>query len=83
MQRFSRQENRVLYIEAQASLISLGILREDWRRIFRWLRGPRKREGNLYVATLPLVLPFFQMSSLINEMNNGFILQALKRRLEV
>lgn len=78
MQRFAKQGNRVLYIEAQASIISLGIYKNDWRRIFRWLKGPRKIDENLCIATLPLILPFFQMSIFINKINNWFILQLLK-----
>jgi len=78
MQRFARQGNRVLYIEAQASLASIGILRADWRRVFRWIAGPRPIEKNLYVATLPLVLPFFQMSIGINRLNNMFLLPLLR-----
>lgn len=78
MQRFARQGNRVLYIESQASLVSLGVYKDDWKRIFRWLRGPRKIEDNLYVVTLPLVIPFFQMSGTINEVNNWIILKLLR-----
>jgi len=78
MQRFARQGNRVLYVEAQASLASIGILRADWQRAFRWLAGPREIERNLYVATLPLMLPFFQMSTAINRLNN-LLLQPLLR----
>lgn len=78
MQRFARQGNRVIYVEAQASLISLGVLKRDFGRIFRWLNGPRKIEDNLYVATLPLVIPFFQMLKTINKFNNWFILKLLR-----
>ncbi len=78
MQKFAKQENKVLYIESQASMISLGIIRNDFGRILRWLKGPRKIENNLYVATLPLVLPFFQMYPAINKINNWFILRILK-----
>jgi len=78
MQRFARKGNRVLYIEAQASLASLRILQADWRRMFRWMAGPRRVEENLYVATLPLVLPCFQMSMGINTLNNGFLLPLLR-----
>lgn len=78
MQKFARQGNRVLYIEAQASIVSLQTIKNDWRRISRWLRGPRKIEKNLYVATLPLVIPFFQMFKTINELNNFFILRLLR-----
>lgn len=85
MQKFARQGNRVLYIEAQVNLLNLATGIDNWRRVFRWIKGPRKIEDNLYVATLPLVLPFFQMSVIINRINNWFILRFLKswlRRLD-
>jgi SAM-dependent methyltransferase/glycosyltransferase involved in cell wall biosynthesis len=78
MQRFAQQGNRVLYIEAQASLASIGILRVDWRRAFRWMAGPRRVQENLYVATLPLVVPCFQMWSAINTVNNALLFPLLR-----
>lgn len=69
-QRLARQGHRVLYVELQASWASLTILRVDWRRAFRWLQGPRRIEPNLFVATLPLALPAFQMSLAINRLNS-------------
>jgi glycosyltransferase involved in cell wall biosynthesis len=78
MLRFAQQGNKVLYIEAQASMISMGVVRRDFTRIVRWLKSPRKVEDNLFVATLPLVLPFFQMSFLINRINNWFIKNLLQ-----
>jgi glycosyltransferase involved in cell wall biosynthesis len=78
MQRFARQGNRVLYVEAQASLASIGLLRSDWRRGFRWVAGPRRVEENLYVTTLPLVLPCFQMSIGVNALNNLFLVRVLR-----
>lgn len=82
MQRFAKQGNRVLYIEAQSSLVSLGILKKDWKRIFHWLKGPRKIDDNLYIVTLPLVLPFFQMFIFISKINNWFISIFLKYQLK-
>ncbi len=79
MQRFARQGNKVLYVEAQASFASVGMFRADWRRMFRWLSGPRRIEENLYVATLPPVVPCFQMSTWINTLNNVFIPRVLGR----
>jgi len=79
MKKFAQRGNRVLYIESQASLLSLSALKSDWRKIFRWLKGPRKTEKNLYIGTLPLLLPFFQMSLTINAVNNFFISCLLKR----
>ena len=78
MRKFSRQDNKVLYIESQPSFISLGIIKSDWKRFFRWLGGPQKRETNLYVGTLPLVLPFFQMFPIVNKINNWVILKILR-----
>jgi len=79
MQAFARRGNRVLYVEAQASMISVGILRHDWRRAFRWCSGPRRVEENLYVGTLPLVLPGFQMSLAVNRINNIVLGRLLRR----
>ena len=78
MLKLAKQGNRVLYIESQASLISISIIKSDWRRMFRWLKGPRRVNENLWVATLPLVLPFFQMYSIVNRINNWFIAMLLK-----
>ncbi len=83
-QRLARRGHRVLYVELQASWASVTILRVDWRRAFRWLRGPRPIEPNLYVATLPLALPAFQMSVAINRVNNwgmGWVLRGWLSRL--
>jgi glycosyltransferase involved in cell wall biosynthesis len=84
MQRLARQGNKVIYIEAPASLASLNIIKNDPLRIFRWLKGPRRIEKNLYVATLPLLLPFFQMSVFINGINSWgikFLLKLWARKL--
>lgn len=79
MQRFARQGNRVLYVELEASLASLGLLRADPGRALRWLAGPRLVAPNLYVATLPPVLPCFQMSRAINTLNNAGLAPLLRR----
>lgn len=84
MQRLARQGNRVLYVETQASLLSLGLLRADPARALRWLRGPRPLEAGLHVATLPLVLPGFQMSLAVNRLDTlalAPLLRAWLRRL--
>lgn len=79
MRRLAAQGNRVLYVETQLSLASVGRLKTDKARPFRWLAGPRKIEPNLYVATLPLVLPGFQMWPAVNTVNN-FAVRPLLRR---
>jgi len=78
-QRLARQGHRVLYVELQASWASVTILRDDPRRTMRWLRGPRQIEENLHVATLPLALPAFQMSLMINAANNVMMRRVLRR----
>jgi glycosyltransferase involved in cell wall biosynthesis len=78
MRRLARQGHRVLYVELQASWISQSILRKDWRRAFRWLKGPRLVEPNLYVGTLPLAVPCFQMSLGINAVNNAMMRRVLR-----
>lgn len=78
MRQFARQGNRVLYVETQASLISLGLIRSDIGRAWRWCSGPRLVEPNLHVATLPLVLPLFQMSLAINRLNNAVLAPLLR-----
>jgi glycosyltransferase involved in cell wall biosynthesis len=78
MQRLARKGYRVLYVELQASWISQSILRHDWRRAFRWLAGPRLVEPNLYVGTLPLAIPGFQMSLSINAINNIMMRRVLR-----
>ena len=81
MRQLARQGNRVLYIELQASLASFGLVRADPARAWRWLSGAREVEANLYVATLPLVLPGFQMSLAINRLNNLVLAPLLRRWL--
>lgn len=82
MRAFARQGNRVLYVELQASLASAALIRRDPGRIGRWLRGPRLVEPNLHVATLPLVIPGFQMSLAVNRTNNFALAPLLRRWLE-
>jgi glycosyltransferase involved in cell wall biosynthesis len=77
MRRLARQGHRVLYVELQASWISQSILRKDWRRAIRWLKGPRLVEPSLYVGTLPLAVPGFQMSLRINAVNNAMMRRVL------
>jgi glycosyltransferase involved in cell wall biosynthesis len=79
MQRLAAQGNRVLYVETQLSFASIGRLRGDKGRPLRWLAGPRQVEPNLYIATLPLVLPGFQMWPAVNAVNNFGVRLLLRR----
>ncbi len=78
MQRLARKGHRVLYVELQASWASVTLLRRDPGRAWRWLRGPRRIEDNLWVGTLPLALPAFQMSLRINALNNAMMRRVLR-----
>ncbi|MBI3763231.1 MAG: glycosyltransferase [Chloroflexi bacterium] len=56
---------------------------QDWdalpTRKHHWARsGPRPVAENLWVFTLPIVLPFFQMIAAINRMNNWLIAPVLR-----
>ena len=77
--RFARQGNQVLYIEQQMHWLGwLVDLRRQLGRAVRWTAGPRKVEERLWVYTLPIVLPFFQMAGFINRLNNLLLLPLLR-----
>jgi glycosyltransferase involved in cell wall biosynthesis len=78
MQMFARN-NRVLYIESPVHLLGLDVLPSDPTRAMRFLQGPREVETNLHVATLPLLLPAFQMSRIINRVNHTIVGRYLKK----
>lgn len=76
---WARQGNRVLYVEQQMHWAGwLVALRSEWARPFKWLGGPRQIEPSLWVFTLPIVLPFFQMSAAINGFNNWWLAPVLR-----
>lgn len=76
--RFARQGNQVLYIEQQMHWLGwLVDLRRQLGRAVRWTAGPRQVEERLWVYTLPIVLPFFQMIGFINWLNNRLLLPLL------
>jgi glycosyltransferase involved in cell wall biosynthesis len=73
MQMFAENGNRVLYVETPVHLLGLDVLPKDPGRFFRFLKGPRALGRNLHVATLPILLPFFQMSHAINAANQAVV----------
>ena len=79
MQMFAQSGNRVLYIETPVHLLGLDVLPQDPTRFFRFLKGPRRVEPNLHVATLPILLPFFQMSHTLNAVNHVLVRAMLRR----
>jgi hypothetical protein len=78
-QMFARNGNRVLYIETPVHLLGLDVLPGDPARFFRFMKGTRRIEENLHVATLPILLPFFQMAHSINAANQVLVAYMLKR----
>ncbi len=79
MQMFAKAGNRVLYVETPVHLLGLDVLPQDPTRFFRFLKGPRQVDPNLHIATLPILLPFFQMSHTINAVNH-LVVRAMLRR---
>ncbi len=77
--KFAECGNRVLYVEQQMHWLGwMADLRRQFGRVWRWLYGPRKISEGLWVFTLPLVLPLFQMSILINALNNCLLAPVLR-----
>ncbi len=71
---FAKQGNRVLYVEQQMHLLGWIVdIRNQYKRLFQWLTGPRIVQDNLWVFTLPIVLPFFQVFTKINALNNWIL----------
>lgn len=74
--------NRVLYVQQQMHWLGwLADLKNQFSRIYRCFTPPRQLEKNLWVLTLPLVIPGFQMYPLINRLNNRLLLPYLKHHL--
>src|ERR1051326_4057238 len=82
MKMFAEAGNRVLYIETPVHLLGLDVLPNDPGRFVRFLGGPRLIQERLHAATLPILLPIFQMSSLVNEINQRIAGMALRRWLK-
>src|SRR5215467_2310121 len=78
MKMFSETGNRVLYIETPVHLLGLDVLPADPLRFIRFASGPRPISETLSVATLPILLPLFQMSHLVNRANHLLIRRMLR-----
>lgn len=76
MTNFAREGHKVIYVETQWHLLTWvkqlwgDFGRINFGRILRFMRKPREAEKNLYIATPPLLLPFFQMFTPIAVVNN-------------
>ena len=82
MKMFAEAGNRVLYVETPVHLLGLDILPNDPSRFYRFLAGPRQISEGLFIGTLPVLLPMFQMSHLINRTNHVWIRRLLRRWVE-
>src|SRR5579884_2101 len=78
MKMFSEAGNRVLYIETPVHLLGVDVLPHDPLRFFRFLKGPRPVQTGLYVGTLPILLPMFQMFESVNAVNQTIIARVLR-----
>jgi glycosyltransferase involved in cell wall biosynthesis len=79
MKMFAEAGNRVMYIETPVHLLGLDVLPHEPSRFFRFLKGPRRIQERLHIATLPILLPMFQMSHTINSLNQILIAAMLQR----
>jgi len=76
---FAEAGNRVVYVEQQMHWAGwLVDVKNQFSRAWRWLKGPRPIAPNLWVFTLPIVLPFFQMAGAINRINNAALIPVLR-----
>ncbi|HXK32483.1 MAG TPA: glycosyltransferase [Dehalococcoidia bacterium] len=82
MSRFAAR-NRVLYVEPPVSALSFftGIRSPGavWRQVRRWLAGPRRLGGNLWVASPPPVLPL-RSNVVVNRINAAIMRAWLARQ---
>jgi glycosyltransferase involved in cell wall biosynthesis len=87
MLQFARQGNRVLYVESQFHYLTyIKRFKSQWRRIYRFIQGPRRAEPNLYIYTPPLLLPAFQIFPLLSKINNfvlSFFLKSAMRKIGI
>jgi glycosyltransferase involved in cell wall biosynthesis len=79
MLQFARQENKVLYVETQFHWLTyIKRFKQQWRRIYLFLLGPREVVPNLFIYTPPLIIPAFQIFPTLARINN-FVLAIFLR----
>lgn len=84
MSWLAQQGNRVLYIEQQLHFLGyFKRLGTRWKRATSWLDLPRRIEENLYIYSLPVVLPFSQIYPCINDINYWFIRSVIKKQIQI
>ncbi|HCU81258.1 MAG TPA: glycosyltransferase family 1 protein [Chloroflexi bacterium] len=69
--KLASRGNRVVYVEQQMHILGwLADIGNHPKRLWSWMNGPRIVADGLWVFTLPIVLPFFQVFRLVNSLNN-------------
>src|SRR6266478_5958604 len=79
MRMFAERGNRVLYVETPVHWLGFDVLPADPSRVVRFRAGPRAVEEGLHVATLPLLLPAFQVFRAINSINQKIVASCIKK----
>jgi len=82
MKRFAESGCRVLYVETQVHWVTyLREFKNRYKRLFRFLSGPRQIENNLWVITPPPLPPFFQMSDAVCRISAFIMAVFIKRAM--
>ncbi|MDP6770744.1 MAG: hypothetical protein QF704_08630, partial [Anaerolineales bacterium] len=77
--KLASRGNRVIYVEQQMHLLGwLADIGNQYRRIWSWIYGPRTVSENLWIYTLPIVLPFFQVFRFVNSLNNSVLVPIIR-----
>lgn len=71
--------NKILYIEAPVTLLSVLKDRSLWFKWHLWRKGARKKGDNLYLYSPPVVLPFGNVFPWVNRFNQRWLLFFIKR----
>lgn len=72
--KLASRGNRVVYVEQQMHLLGwLADIGNQYKRIWSWMNGPQIVSEGLWVFTLPIVLPFFQVFRFVNSLNNSLL----------
>ncbi|MCL6611468.1 MAG: glycosyltransferase [Peptococcaceae bacterium] len=65
---------RILYVEPPATLLSAFKDRSLWFKWRLWTRGARAQNGNIYLYSPPVVLPFGNLFPRVNRLNQRWLL---------
>ena len=68
--KLASRGNRVVYVEQQMHILGwLADIGNQYKRLWSWMNGPRIVSEGLWIFTLPIVLPFFQVFRFVNSLN--------------